>query len=43
MLDAWNRVEHYRDLGEECRRLAASTLSSRMTLFAHGEGLRPAG
>jgi hypothetical protein len=24
------RVGHYRDLAEECRRLAASTLSSRM-------------
>jgi hypothetical protein len=23
MLDAWNRAEHYRDLAEECRRLAA--------------------
>jgi len=30
MLDAWNRTEHYRDLAEECRRLATSTLSSRM-------------
>ena len=28
MLDAWNRAEHYRDLAEECRRLAAGTLSS---------------
>ena len=23
MLDVWNRVEYYRDLAEECRRLAA--------------------
>ena len=22
MLHAWNRAEHYRDLAEECRRLA---------------------
>jgi hypothetical protein len=29
MLDAWNRVEHYRDLAEECRHLATSTLSSQ--------------
>ena len=30
MLEAWNRAEHYRGLAEECRRLAASTRSSRM-------------
>ena len=30
MLDAWNRAEHYRDLAEECRRLATGTLSSQM-------------
>jgi hypothetical protein len=30
VLDAWNRAEHYRDLAEECRRLATGTLSSRM-------------
>ena len=30
MLDTWNRAEHYRDLAEECRRLATSTLSSQM-------------
>ena len=30
MSDAWNRAEHYRDLAEECRRLATGTLSSRM-------------
>ena len=30
MLDTRNRAERYRDLAEECRRLAASTLSSRM-------------
>jgi hypothetical protein len=30
MLDAWNRVEHYPDLAEECRRLAASTFSGQM-------------
>jgi hypothetical protein len=29
MLDAWNRPD-YRDLAEECRRLAASTLSDQM-------------
>jgi hypothetical protein len=28
--DAWNQTEHYRDLAEECRRLATGTLSSRM-------------
>ena len=30
MLDTWNRPEHYRDLAEECRRLATSTLSRQM-------------
>jgi hypothetical protein len=30
VLDAWNRAEHYRDLAEECRRLATATLSSRL-------------
>jgi hypothetical protein len=30
VFDAWNRAEHYRDLAEECRRLATGTLSSRM-------------
>jgi len=30
VLDAWNRAEHYRDLAEECRRLAAITLSTQM-------------
>lgn len=30
MLDARNRAEHYRDLAEECRRRAITTLSSRM-------------
>ena len=30
MLDAWNRVEDYRALAEECRCLATSTLSNRM-------------
>ena len=30
MLDAWNRAEHYRDLAEECRRLATTTRSSQM-------------
>jgi hypothetical protein len=29
MLDAWTRPD-YRDLAEECRRLAASTLSDQM-------------
>jgi hypothetical protein len=29
MLDAWNRPDN-RDLAEECRRLAASTLSDQM-------------
>ncbi len=30
MLDAWNRAEHYRDLADECRRLATTSLSSQM-------------
>jgi hypothetical protein len=30
MLGAWNRAEHYRDLAEECRRLAATSLSSQV-------------
>jgi len=30
MLDAWNRAEHYRDLADECRRLAATSLSSQL-------------
>jgi hypothetical protein len=30
MSNAWNRAEHYRDLGEECRRLAETTLSTQM-------------
>ena len=30
MLDAWNRAEHYRDLAEECRRFASTSLSSQM-------------
>jgi hypothetical protein len=30
MLDAWSRVEHYRDLAEECRHLATSTVSSQI-------------
>ena len=30
MLEAWNQAEHYRNLAEECRRLAISTLSGRM-------------
>ena len=29
-LDAWSRAEHYRDLAEECRRLAATSLSVQM-------------
>jgi hypothetical protein len=36
MLDAWNREEHYReeryrDLAEECRRLAETTFSIQMS------------
>jgi len=30
MLDAWNRAEHYRDLAEECRRLATFSFSIQM-------------
>jgi hypothetical protein len=30
MLDAWNRAEHYRDLAEECRWLAATSFSTQM-------------
>ncbi len=30
MMDAWSRVGHYRDLAEECRRLAATSLSVQM-------------
>ena len=30
VLDLSNRAEYYRDLAEDCRRLAAGTLSSRM-------------
>jgi hypothetical protein len=30
MLNAWSRAEDYRDLAKECRRLAATTLSSQM-------------
>ena len=30
MLDTSNRADPYRDLAEECRRLATSTLSSQM-------------
>jgi hypothetical protein len=30
MLDTLNRADHYRDLAEECRRLATTTLSSQM-------------
>jgi hypothetical protein len=30
MLDTLNRAERYRDLAEECRRLATTTLSSQM-------------
>ena len=30
MWDALNRAESYRDLAEECRRLAANSLSSQM-------------
>jgi hypothetical protein len=30
MLDAWNRIEHNRDLADDCHRLATSTLSSQM-------------
>jgi hypothetical protein len=30
MLDALNRAERYRELAEECRRLAATSLSAQM-------------
>jgi hypothetical protein len=30
MLGAWNPAEHYRDLAEECRRLATFSFSSQM-------------
>jgi hypothetical protein len=30
MLDALNRTERYRELAEECRRLAATSLSTQM-------------
>ena len=30
VLDAWNRAERYRDLAEECSRLAATTFSTQM-------------
>jgi len=30
MSDALNRAEHYRDLAQECRRLAATSLSPQM-------------
>jgi hypothetical protein len=30
MLDTLNRAERYRDLAQECRHLAATTLSSQM-------------
>ena len=30
MLDALNRAEHYRDLAEECRRLATFSFSIQM-------------
>ena len=30
MSNAWNRAEHYRNLAEECRRLAETTLSTLM-------------
>ena len=30
MWDALNRAERYRDLAEECRRLAAASLSAQM-------------
>jgi hypothetical protein len=30
MSNAWNRAEHYRNLAEECRRLAETTLSTQM-------------
>ena len=30
MLGAWNPAEHYRDLAEECRRLATFSFSGQM-------------
>jgi hypothetical protein len=30
MLDAWTRAEHYRDLAEECHRLAVTSFSTQM-------------
>jgi hypothetical protein len=30
LMNVWNRAEQYRGLAEECRRLAASTLSIQM-------------
>ena len=30
MLGAWNPAEHYRDLAEECRRLATFSFSTQM-------------
>jgi hypothetical protein len=30
MLGAWNPAEHYRDLAEECRRLARFSFSGQM-------------
>jgi hypothetical protein len=30
MFDAWTRAEHYRDLAEECRRLAVTSFSTQM-------------
>ncbi len=30
MLDAWTRAEHYRDLAEECHRLALTSFSTQM-------------
>jgi hypothetical protein len=30
MLDAWSRAEHYRDLAEECHRLAVTSFSTQM-------------
>jgi hypothetical protein len=31
MLNAWNRAEHYRDMAEECRCLAVTSRSARMS------------
>jgi hypothetical protein len=30
MFDQWTRAEHYRDLAEECHRLAVSSFSAQM-------------